>query len=50
MGLEFYFHTISVNQEGRLAVRILYYFKLEQRKLLANKDEMTVALHLTERS
>jgi len=49
MGLEFYFHTISVNQEGRLAVRILYEFKLEQRKWLAKRDEMAVALHLQER-
>ena len=48
MGLEFYFHTISVNQEGRLAVRILYEFKLEQRKWLAKWDEMAVALHLQE--
>ena len=48
MGLEFYFHTISVNQEGRLAARILYEFKLEQRKWLAKRDEMAVALHLQE--
>lgn len=50
MGFEFYFYIILVNQEGRFVVRILYYFKLEQRKLLVNKDEMIVVFYLIERS